>query len=84
MFKPKNEVTAASKRAIAAVESQEGHSIIYLSRKLSLVECNYSNVENEALTIVWSMQRAQIFLLDKQFLLKSDQKPLEFLFNLRK
>ena len=30
------------------------------------------------------MERAQNFLLDKKFLLKSDHKPLEFLFNPRK
>ena len=53
--------TDASERAIAAVESLEGHPVMYLSRKLSSAECNYSNIEKEALAIVWSMERAQFF-----------------------
>ena len=57
---------------------------MYLSRKLMSAEYNYSNIEKEALAIVCSMKRAQNFLLDKKFLLKSDHKPLEFLFNPRK
>ena len=62
MFGPKKEVnltTDASERAIAAVVSHEGHLIMYLSRKLSSAECNYSNIEKEALAIVWSMERTQ-------------------------
>ena len=86
IFDPKKEVTLidASEYAIAAVVSQEGHPIMYLSRKLLLAECSYSNIEKEALAIVWSMERAQNFLWGKKFLLKSDLKPLEFLFNPRK
>ena len=86
IFNPKKEVTLttdANEHAIAAVVSQEGHPIMYLSRKLSSAECNYSNIEKEALAIGWSMERIQNFLLGKKFLLKSDQKPLEFLFNPR-
>ena len=50
MFDPKKEITLAtdaSERAIAAVVSQEGHPIMYLSRKLSSAECNYSNIEKK-------------------------------------
>ena len=46
---------------------------MYLSRKLL-----------SAFAIVWSMERAQNFWWGKKFLLKSDHKPLEFLFNPRK
>ena len=87
IFDPKKEVTLTidtSERAIAAVVSQEGHPIMYLSRKFSSAEWNYSNTEKEVLAIVWSMERAQNFLLGKMFLLKSEHKPLEFLFNPRK
>ena len=87
IFDPKKEVTLTndiSECAIAAVISQESHQIMYLSRKLLSAECNYSNIEKEALAIVWNMASAQNFLLGKRFLLKSDCKPLEFLFNLRK
>ena len=87
IFEPKKEVTLttdASECAIAAVISQEGYLIMYLSRKLSLAECNYFDIEKEALAIVWSMERAQNLLLGKKCLLKSNHKPLEFLFNPRK
>ena len=57
---------------------------MYRSRKLLSAECNYSNIEKEALATVWSMKRAQKFLLGKRFLLKSRHKPLEFFFNPRK
>ena len=63
-FDPKKVVTLttdASKRVIAAVISQEGHPIMYLSRKLSSAECNYSNIEKEVLAIVWSVKRAHNF-----------------------
>ena len=75
--------TDASERAIAAVVSQEGHPTMYPSRKLSSAECNYSNIEKEALAMGWIMERAQNFLLGKKFLLKSDHKPLKLLFNSR-
>ena len=68
IFDPKNEVTLttdASERAVAAVASQEGHPIMYLSRKLSSAECNYSNIEKEAWAIDWSMEKAQNFSLEK-------------------
>ena len=60
IFDPKKEVTLttdASKRAIAAVVSQEDHPIMYLSGKLPSADYNYSNIEKEALAIVWSMER---------------------------
>ena len=87
IFNPKKEViltTDASECTIAAVVSQEGHPIMYLSRKIQSEECNYSNIEKEALPIVWSVERAETFLLGKKFFLKSDHKHQEFLFNPRK
>ena len=57
---------------------------MYLSRKLTKAEMNYSNIEREALAIVWATQRARQFLLGRKFLLKSDHRPLEFIFNPRK
>ena len=59
IFNPKT--TDTSEHAIAAVISQDGHLIMYLSRKLLLAECDYFNIEKETLAIVWSMERAQFF-----------------------
>ena len=73
IFDPKIEVTLTtdtSEHAIATVVSQEGHPIIYLSRKLSSAESNYCNIEKEALAIVWSIERTKNFLLGKKVPLK--------------
>ena len=51
IFDSKKEVTlttATSECGIAAVVSQEGHPVRYLSIKLTSAECNYSNIEKEA------------------------------------
>ena len=87
VFDPKKELTLttdASERAVSAILSQDNHPVMYLSRRLTKAEINYSNIEKEALAIVWSTQRARQFLLGRKFLLKSDHRPLEFIFNPRK
>ena len=45
--------TKVSEKVIGGVLSQEGHPVIYVSRKLSLAEHNYSKIEREALAIVF-------------------------------
>ena len=45
--------TDASEKAIGEVLSHEGHPVIYVSRKLSQTEQEYSNYEQEALEIVF-------------------------------
>ena len=87
IFDPKKEITLttdASAHAMAAILSQEGHPIMYLSRKLTQAETNYSNIEKEALAIIWSTERAHDFLMGRKFLLRTDHRPLEFIFNPRK
>ena len=42
----------ASEHSISGILSQEGHQIMYLSRRLMNTEFNYSNIEKEALAIV--------------------------------
>ena len=74
----------ASEYSIYGILSQEGHPVIYLSRRLTNTEFNYSNIEKEALVIEWTIIRARQFLIGKRFLLRSDQRPLEFIFNPRK
>ena len=70
--------------SISGILSQEGHPIMYLSRRLTNTEFNYSNIEKEALAIVWTTTRPQQFLIGKKILLRSDHRPLEFTFNPRK
>jgi len=73
--------TDASEHSISAVLSQENHPILFLSRTLSNAERNYSNIEREALAIVWATSRARQFLLGRHFNLITDHKPLEFIFH---
>ena len=57
---------------------------MYLSRRLINTEFNYLDIEKEALAIVWTTTRARQFLIGKKFLLRSDHRTLEFIFNPRK
>ena len=52
--------------------------------KTNKTEFNYSNIEKEALTIVWTTTSARQFLIGKKIILGSDHRPLEFIFNRRK
>nr|XP_047142341.1 uncharacterized protein K02A2.6-like [Hydra vulgaris] len=76
--------TDASEKAISGILSQNGHPVLYLSRTLSDAETRYSNIEREALAIVWSAHRARHFLLGRKFKLISDHRPLEFIFDSNK
>ena len=67
---PKKDITLttdASEHLIFGILSKEGHPIMYLSRRLTNTEFNYSNIEKEALAIVWTTTRARQFLIGKNF-----------------
>jgi hypothetical protein len=72
--------TDASGHQIGACLTQEGNPVIFISRKLSKAEMNYSNIEREALALVWGVQRLRHLLLGRKFSLVTDHKPLEILF----
>nr|XP_047146105.1 uncharacterized protein K02A2.6-like [Hydra vulgaris] len=76
--------TDASKKAISGILSQNGHPVLHLLRTLSDAEIRYSNIQREALAIVWSAHRARHFLLGRKFKLISDHRPLEFIFDSNK
>lgn len=80
--------TDASKFAIGAVLSQKnekGHDlpISYISRTLNKSEINYSTIEKELLGIVWACKMFRPYLYGTKFQLKTDQKPLSWLWNLK-
>ena len=80
MTKEANVTTDASEKTIGGVLSQEGHPVIYLSKKLSQAEQNYSSFEREALAFVFVVTRLKQFLLGRRFNLQTDHKPLKYLF----
>ena len=47
---------------------------------MSQAEQNYSNIEREALAIVFVVRRLKQFLLGRRFTLQTDHKPLKYLF----
>ena len=56
--------------------TQNGRPVIFVSRVLTSAEKNYSNVEREALAVVWSILRLRLLLLGRRFNLVTDHKPL--------
>lgn len=70
----------ASQVAIGGVLSQEGRPIIFVSKVLSPAEKRYSQIEREALAIVWAMRRCHRFLYGREFSLVTDHRPLTFIF----
>ena len=70
----------ASGVAIGAVLSQDSHPVIFISRKLTDAETRYSNIEREGLAVIWACNRLEHFLLGKRFIIKTDHKPLIWIF----
>ena len=66
----------ASKKGLRTCLIQKGKVICYASRALTKTEQNYQNVEQEALGIIWGMEKFHYFLYEKEFPLETDQKPL--------
>ena len=61
----------------------EERVISYASRGLTEVECRYSQTEKEALAIVWSMEHFYAYLYGIEFELRTDHKPLIYIYTTR-
>lgn len=58
--------------------------IAYASRSLSPAEKNYSQIEREALAIVFGLQKFHQYLYGRRFTLVTDNKPLSLIFGSKK
>ena len=58
--------------------------IAYASRSLAPAEKKYSQIEKEGLAVVWGVKKFHLFLYGREFVILSDHKPLQFLFNEQK
>ena len=61
-------------------ESTEPRIVAYSRRALTPVERRYSQIEREALAIVWVCERFHLYLYGSEFELRSDHKPFEQIF----
>ena len=55
--------------------------IAYASRTLTAAEKNYSQLEKEALGVVFGVQKFHNYLYGREFIIESDHRPLAFIFN---
>ena len=53
----------------------------YISKTLTKSEKNYSQIEKEALSIIWAVKRLYLYLYGRQFELVTDHKPLTTILN---
>jgi transposase InsO family protein len=82
-FDPKEDVELscdASGVAVGAVLSQCGRPVLYTSKTLSVAERNYSQLDREALAIVYAVKRLHKYLYGRTFRIITDHRPLEFIF----
>ena len=78
-------VADASPYGLGAVLTQRHGShwrvVSFASRSLTDVERQYSQTEREALALVWSCERFNLYLYGRTFQLETDHKPLQFIYS---
>ena len=71
----------ASPFGVVALLTQDNKVVNYASKALSDVEMRYSQIEREALAIVYGIEKFRLYLLGTDFLVYSDHQPLQKIFN---
>ena len=68
--------------AVLAHKMDDGteHPIGYASRSLTPAECKYSQINREALAIIFGVKRFHQVLYEMKLSIYSDHKPLRYLF----
>lgn len=74
--------TDASGYAIGSVlMNSDERPTSYASRPLNKSELNYSVIEKELLSIVWSVKIFKPYLIGRKFIIRTDHRPLVYLFS---
>ena len=61
-------------------DGREGSKVVqYVSRTLSDAERRYSQIEKEALAVVWACEKLQAYLLGRHFVIFTDNKAVELI-----
>lgn len=71
----------ASKSGLGACLMQNGKPIAYASKAMTKAEQNYSQIEKEALAVVFGMERFHCYVYAQDVEIWSDHKPLETILN---
>ena len=81
-FDPKAEtvIQTDALKGLGAVLLQQGQPVCYASKALTETEQRYSNIEREALGLVWGLERFHYFIYGKPCTIHTDHKPLEAIF----
>lgn len=79
-FNPDLELTLqtySSKDGLGAVLLQNGKPIEYASRSLTLAQRKWAQIEKEALSILFGLERFDQYTYGRKVIIESDHKPLE-------
>ena len=75
--------TDASCKGLGACLFQNKKPVYFASKALSETQKGYVAIELESLAVTWAMEKFHHFLYSNEFVLKTDQKPLEVILSKR-
>lgn len=69
---------------LSLLENGKERPVMFTSRTLSKAELKYSQIEKEALALVFTLKKFHKYLYGRKFTLFTDHKPLTFIFDVNK